>query len=425
MNHYDIIIVGAGITGLYLANKIKDKSVLIIEKSHYLGGRIYTYEKKINNKVYFLEGGAARFSNSDSEIIDLISDLGLANKKEQITSDFSYWDSKDGQFSGVKMFNFQLMAGRLLLVSKFKSNEDLCKKTFYEFAIDVLGKKQADLYGKIMGFYTEFKVMNAADAVKQMEHFAPWNIFYTMKNGLTEVIEKLEKKLVSKKNISIKKNNILLEVNHSSKNTFLKVKDEFDKEIEYNCDKLILACDPLSVKNIRGISTIQREISKRVHASKLFRIYAIYPTKDKKSWFSELPKLTTDNPLRMFLPIDYKNGSVLISYTDDKDVDFWEKIYKKDKKPFPLLKNELHKQANILFNNKLSEKIPEPLLIIPALWNAGCYAYKKNYFSDDSMKFFLKPYVKSNIYMCNSGLSNQQAWMNGGLKMANKVLDLI
>ena len=45
MNHYDIIIVGAGITGLYLANKIKDKSVLIIEKSHYLGGRIYTYEK--------------------------------------------------------------------------------------------------------------------------------------------------------------------------------------------------------------------------------------------------------------------------------------------------------------------------------------------------------------------------------------------
>ena len=119
--------------------------------------------------------------------------MGLANKKEQITSDFSYWDSKDGQFSGVKMFNFQLMAGRLLLVSKFKSNEDLCKKTFYEFAIDVLGKKQADLYGKIMGFYTEFKVMNAADAVKQMEHFAPWNIFYTMKNGLTEVIEKLEK----------------------------------------------------------------------------------------------------------------------------------------------------------------------------------------------------------------------------------------
>ena len=143
-----------------------------------MGGRIFTLKRNLNKKKYFLEGGAARFSNSDSEIIDLISELGLANKKEQITSDFSYWDSKDGQFSGVKMFNFQLMAGRLLLASKFKSNKDLCKKTFYEFAVDVLGKKQAALYGKIMGFYTEFKIMNAADAIEQMEHFAPWNILY-------------------------------------------------------------------------------------------------------------------------------------------------------------------------------------------------------------------------------------------------------
>ena len=425
MDHYDLIIVGGGITGLYLANKIKDKRVLLIEKSNYLGGRIFTLKRNLNKKKYFLEGGAARFSNSDSEIIDLISELGLANKKEQITSDFSYWDSKDGQFSGVKMFNFQLMAGRLLLASKFKSNKDLCKKTFYEFAVDVLGKKQATLYGKIMGFYTEFKIMNAADAIRQMEHFAPWNIFYTMKNGLTEVIEKLEKKVISNKNIFILKNNTLTDVYHSSNKNILKVKNESNKIKEIKCDKLILACDPYSVRNINGIAKIQKEISKRIHVSKLFRIYAIYPTKSKKAWFSDLPKLTTDNPLRMFLPIDYENGSVLISYTDDKDVDFWEKILEKDKKPFPLLKNELHKQAKELFNNKLNEEIPEPLLIIPALWKAGCYAYKKNYFSDDSMKLFLKPYEKSEIYMCNSGLSNQQAWMNGGLKMANKVLDLI
>ena len=29
MDHYDLIIVGGGITGLYLANKIKDKRVLL------------------------------------------------------------------------------------------------------------------------------------------------------------------------------------------------------------------------------------------------------------------------------------------------------------------------------------------------------------------------------------------------------------
>ena len=127
----------------------------------------------------------------------------------------------------------------------------------------------------------------------------------------------------------------------------------------------------------------------------------------------------------MFLPINYETGLVLISYTDDNDVKYWEKIFKKDKKPFPLLKNELHKQANILFREKLQEDIPEPSLIIPILWKSGCYAYKKNFYSEDSMKFFLKPYSNSEIYTCNSGYSTQQAWMNGGLKMANKILDLI
>ena len=425
MEHYNIIIIGGGISGLYLANKINDKQTLLLEKNNYLGGRIFTIKNKINNNNYFIEAGAARFSNNDKYFLDLLSDLNIFNKKEQITSDFEHWDKDEGSISSIKMFNFKIMAGRLLLASSFKSNEELCKMTFYQFAKNVLGKNQADLYGRIMGFYTEFKVMNAADAMKQMEHFAPWNIFYSMKNGLTEVINKLENKISKKNNIIIKKNHSLVNVNHSGKSIILDINNHKNKKIQISCDKLILACDPYSLRNINGIFKIRKEISSRIHASKLFRIYAIYPTDNKKSWFNDLPKLTTNNPLRMFLPIDYKNGLVLISYTDDNDVKYWEKICKKDKRPFPLLKNELHKQANLLFKDKLKEKIPEPLLIIPALWNAGCYAYKKNYYSETSMDYFLKPYSNSEIYTCNSGYSTQQAWMNGGLVMANELLKLI
>lgn len=43
----DFLIVGAGLTGLHLANKLKNKKVLILEKSRGLGGRIAT--RRIEN----------------------------------------------------------------------------------------------------------------------------------------------------------------------------------------------------------------------------------------------------------------------------------------------------------------------------------------------------------------------------------------
>ena len=92
MEHYNIIIIGGGISGLYLANKINDKQTLLLEKNNYLGGRIFTIKNKINNNNYFIEAGAARFSNNDKYFLDLLSDLNIFNKKEQITSDFEHWD---------------------------------------------------------------------------------------------------------------------------------------------------------------------------------------------------------------------------------------------------------------------------------------------------------------------------------------------
>ena len=59
---YDIIIVGGGIAGLFLAYKLKDtkQNILLIEKEKELGGRIHTIYKT----DYHYECGAARISKS-------------------------------------------------------------------------------------------------------------------------------------------------------------------------------------------------------------------------------------------------------------------------------------------------------------------------------------------------------------------------
>ena len=46
--NYDTIIVGGGITGLFLAYKLKETglSILLLESSNDVGGRIYTMKKK-------------------------------------------------------------------------------------------------------------------------------------------------------------------------------------------------------------------------------------------------------------------------------------------------------------------------------------------------------------------------------------------
>ena len=62
---YDIVIVGGGISGLFLAYKLVDTdlNILVLEKEKEFGGRIHTILKN----GYQYECGAARFSNKHNK----------------------------------------------------------------------------------------------------------------------------------------------------------------------------------------------------------------------------------------------------------------------------------------------------------------------------------------------------------------------
>merc|ERR1712178_615897 len=84
---YDIIIIGAGISGLYIAYKLQSKyKILILEKNSYIGGRIYTKKFKHNNINYQYEAGGARFAETHTNIKDLINELQLNNDITKISN---------------------------------------------------------------------------------------------------------------------------------------------------------------------------------------------------------------------------------------------------------------------------------------------------------------------------------------------------
>ena len=84
---YDYVIVGGGISGLYIyfnllnSSKFKNKKILLIEKNPHLGGRIYTDKVTHNSKNYFFEAGAGRFAKSHKRLNKLIKKLDLEKKQ--------------------------------------------------------------------------------------------------------------------------------------------------------------------------------------------------------------------------------------------------------------------------------------------------------------------------------------------------------
>ena len=87
---YDFVIVGGGIGGLYTAYKLHlqfpKKTILVLEKENYLGGRVFTYR----DKFMTVEAGAGRFSDKHTKLLKLIRELGLDSKIVPITGSVGY-----------------------------------------------------------------------------------------------------------------------------------------------------------------------------------------------------------------------------------------------------------------------------------------------------------------------------------------------
>ena len=89
---YDIVIIGGGIAGLYLAVKlVKKYKVALAEKYSKFGGRTFTFHADISGIKYQWEEGAARISDSHRMTLSLIKKYGLTTT--QIGREISYKES--------------------------------------------------------------------------------------------------------------------------------------------------------------------------------------------------------------------------------------------------------------------------------------------------------------------------------------------
>ena len=413
------IIIGGGITGMYLAYKLTklhpDCPLTIIEKTNRLGGRVLT--KTINGSK--LEIGAGRFSENHKILKGLIKELGL--EKDIITlpkKKFYYVNNKliktDKELlKHFKIKRFDTIHEIWQFVLDFTEKYDpkkLINLTVHEVLYSILQKNEVDLLIATYLYTTKIFYSNALTSFRSI--FADYDVFgntmYIIKGGMEKVIDKMRSMLV-KKGVDI----LLLHDVETIHKTCITVSNNNTKfSIKYK--NLFLCVTRFDVLNFKGLFTKSNKkvISRSLAAGSLMRVYAQYPVKNGKSWFSDLQKIHSDNELQFIIPINPKKGLIMISYSSDKLADYWNNIGGKKE-----VENKIHKLLDKMFPDK---DIPRPKWLTIHYWKKATHFWNPGY-DPKKVEKVLKKY--DNIHVLGEAFSYRQAWMEGGLEMANNLLE--
>jgi hypothetical protein len=137
-------------------------------------------------------------------------------------------------------------------------------------------------------------------------------------------------------------------------------------------------------------------------------------------WFKGLTKFSTNNYLRMVIPISEKTGVIMISYTDNIFADFWNRLYKD--KGIVAVNKELIR----LMKLSTGIDIPMPLETHVFYWKCGVGYWGVG---ADSLKIteeLIQPFSDKPLFICGEHYSNYgQQWMEGALETGARVLDKV
>jgi protoporphyrinogen oxidase len=402
---YDVIIVGAGITGLRVGIETLTKSptlrCCILEKYNYTGGRVVTYHKELP-KVGALhwENGAGRISISHKKVLKLLKKYDLTFK--HISQELNFNNTKN---------RFTELLPIFLQPLESLPREVLQMHTLKQLLHKVWGVHAREFYIQFP-YYSEIQVVRADIALESFRSEMQSTVgFGQCKEGLSELIKNMVKEFESLGGSIIQNTEVIAvtpQMELLCQNT-----NVADSKKTFRTDMCIIALHRDAVQLIKGINTMP--ILKKLKMQPLLRMYAVFPVKKGVSWFTGIEKTVTDNPLRYVIPIDPAKGVIMISYTEGKDALYWmhhanpeQKVMKEIRKLFP------------------TRSIPDPIFFKVHPWyNGTTYWLPGNYDVEDESRKALHPMPKEfpRLFMCGESFAVKQAWMEGALDHADQLCE--
>ena len=412
------IIVGAGITGLYLAYKLLLKGVsavdiVIFEGSDRIGGRIYTNE----HKGFRYSVGAGRLGKKHKYVMKIIKDFKLQDQMINIGKNTNYFVEgrlmNEAELLSHYKSNFKSLneLWRYAIEKKLNGNKyDPSLYNLHNYFSLILSENEVELLKISLGYIGEMYDMNAYNGLLTLrkDFDIRNNEFFILRDGIHILCDVLYKYILDA-GVPVKLSSMLEDVCESGAGgdkKYVKVGG-----VKHSYSKLYLTIKRGDYMNI-GYFKKYESLFNTVSDGHLLRIFAQY----KDVWFKDMPKILTQNKLQFIIPIDYNSGLIQISYSDRYNADFWN-AFKNEKD----VKKYLTKILNEMFPEK---NIKEPEWITMHFWKAGDHMWNVGVNTKKIQEKIDDIFIPKDIYILGETYSERQAWIEGAIETVHKKLNI-
>jgi hypothetical protein len=412
------IIIGAGITGLYLAYKLLLKGVsaadiVIFEGSDRIGGRIYTNE----HKGFRYSVGAGRLGKKHKYVMKIIKDFKLQDQILNIGKNTNYFVEgrlmNEAELLSHYKSNFKSLneLWRYAIEKKLNGNKyDPSLYNLHNYFSLILSENEVELLKISLGYIGEMYDMNAYNGLLTLrkDFDIRNNEFFILRDGIHILCDVLYKYILDA-GVPVKFSSMLEDVCESGAGgdkKYVKVGG-----VKHSYSKLYLTIKRGDYMNI-GYFKKYESIFNTVSDGHLLRIFAQY----KDVWFKDMPKILTQNKLQFIIPIDYNSGLIQISYSDRYNADFWN-AFKNEQD----VKKYLTKILNEMFPEK---NIKEPEWITMHFWKAGDHMWNVGVNTKKIQEKMDDIFIPKDIYILGETYSERQAWIEGAIETVHKKLNI-
>jgi hypothetical protein len=397
----EIVIVGAGISGLTVAKGLLQKGyrVILLERYPTVGGRIVTQHDPVQYEI-----GAGRIHTSHKRVMNLIRRFRLHTYP---ISPHMGWMAIGDTVPQENPFTCWFAP----IVEQLQT---LPATTLRSHTI-------ADLLPTLsfqqFPYWAEVALMRADIALQSFQSEMGTNANYVgIVEGMDALTTRLAAEVQSAGGIILTRYRVAdiraIRGGYEITGTFGKKAEE--QPFRLQTPEVVIATCRCSLSNFDVLKGAP--LLKQLQTSPLTRIYAVYPKgRDGRVWFEGLPKVVSDSPLRYVIPIDPKRGLIMISYTDGPDTDVWKPLEGKT------LQTAIQREVRKLFGHLAY--IPNPTYLRKHEWPSGCtYWVPGPYKLDAAIKKAMHP--RKGLYVVGESISRKQAWIEGALESAEELLAL-
>lgn len=467
---YDCIVIGGGISGLYVAYHLLQEGfrVLVLEKGDRLGGRVFTFHNGMT-----VDAGAGRFSSSHTLLCGLLKELGLWGKRVKNGTSVAHCYIKGAEsrimtsimdydamvletsrdytpfriFNPERGVNWSLdmvldlanrvrsngstlpnvgLVARLLAAGALRTRKSLIQQTFLSFAKSILTLDEVEFLLGSFGYYSELVLMNAHDCLKLMMELDPSNGFYSLKGGLSQIIEELSKRIRGMGGDIMLRREVTGIRCLGGEQYVVSGVGSRGGGFSYSSKRVVCAVTKVDLMRWAVFRPLAGLLSGLVSAP-LCRVYARYPVTESGVWFKGLCKLTVNNELRMVIPISERDGVIMITYTDNRFADYWKRVFDRGGE------EGLNRRIRALIRQALGIEIPDAEEIQLFYWRRGVGYWGVGIDSAEVSQKIIQPFYNGSgasghkgLFVCGENFSeNYQQWMEGSLETGARVVRAI